>query len=320
MDNSTAVKIAVAGIGGVGGYIGGKLALHYSGNKNVEVSFICRGATHQAIHENGLQLIIGGVTHACFPDKLVASATELGEVDVLLVCTKTYSVNEVLKQYSNCITPDTIVITTQNTISGKDNIGSLLSAEQLVEGCIYISANRIAPGVIKQNAGPEKLIFGTNGKPIEHLTKINSLLKDAGIETILSSDINYWLWKKFMFVSAAAVATSVYAIPYAALTGNKEAFELYRALTAELLLIANKKGIRTDADTLESNCRLLETFSTDAMSSLLLDLKNGYRAEISSLVVDVINTAKTLNVAAISYQQSLSELEAQYPHITEQQK
>ena len=37
------IKIAIAGIGGIGGYIGGKLAKYYSSIENVEIIFIARG-------------------------------------------------------------------------------------------------------------------------------------------------------------------------------------------------------------------------------------------------------------------------------------
>ena len=37
------MKIAIVGIGGVGGYYGGLLAKQYSDDENVEIVFIARG-------------------------------------------------------------------------------------------------------------------------------------------------------------------------------------------------------------------------------------------------------------------------------------
>ena len=50
-------RIAVLGIGGVGGFLGGKLAAAYSNTADVEIIFIARGSNAQAIKENGLKLI-----------------------------------------------------------------------------------------------------------------------------------------------------------------------------------------------------------------------------------------------------------------------
>ncbi len=51
------MKIAVAGIGGVGGYLGGKLARHYAGDKGVEIVFVARGKHLEEIRKNGLEVI-----------------------------------------------------------------------------------------------------------------------------------------------------------------------------------------------------------------------------------------------------------------------
>ena len=48
-------KIAILGIGGVGGYLGGRLAAKYAGLADVEVIFIARGKNAEAIKSNGLK-------------------------------------------------------------------------------------------------------------------------------------------------------------------------------------------------------------------------------------------------------------------------
>lgn len=51
------MKIAIIGVGGVGGYFGGKLATHYANNKDVDVTFIARGKHLEEIQNNGLKVI-----------------------------------------------------------------------------------------------------------------------------------------------------------------------------------------------------------------------------------------------------------------------
>lgn len=50
------VKIAISGIGAVGGYYGGSLAAYYENNDDVDIFFISRGKNLEAIKENGLQI------------------------------------------------------------------------------------------------------------------------------------------------------------------------------------------------------------------------------------------------------------------------
>ena len=45
------------GVGGVGGYFGGKLARHYINNKNVDITFFARGKHLKEIQNNGVKII-----------------------------------------------------------------------------------------------------------------------------------------------------------------------------------------------------------------------------------------------------------------------
>ena len=51
------MKIAVVGIGGIGGYYGGLLAKKYSGSKDVEIVFVARGRHLDEIKARGLQFV-----------------------------------------------------------------------------------------------------------------------------------------------------------------------------------------------------------------------------------------------------------------------
>jgi 2-dehydropantoate 2-reductase len=50
------VKITVVGLGGVGGYFGGKIAREYAGSSEHRVFLVARGAHLAAIRSDGLLL------------------------------------------------------------------------------------------------------------------------------------------------------------------------------------------------------------------------------------------------------------------------
>lgn len=50
------IKIAISGIGAVGGYYGGLLAAHYQDSEDVDIFFISRGENLKAIKEFGLEI------------------------------------------------------------------------------------------------------------------------------------------------------------------------------------------------------------------------------------------------------------------------
>ena len=81
-------RIAIAGIGGIGGYIGGKLAHHYSNIENVEIVFIARGEMAEAINKKGLWLQSNDTSFKGMPTLTSDNPLEIGTVDIFIVCTK----------------------------------------------------------------------------------------------------------------------------------------------------------------------------------------------------------------------------------------
>lgn len=313
MENQNKIKIAIAGIGGIGGYIGGKLALHYANNPKVEIIFICRVEHYDAIKSKGLDLITNNQTYTCVPHLVSYEASEIGKLEALIICTKNFAVEDLLKKYANCITSNTIIITTQNSVSGKETIAPLLPKEAtLLEGAIYIGSNQIAPGKIHHLSGPSKFIFGTNGSDNAKGKLIAEVLNKADIDTTFTTNINSVLWKKFMFVSPAAIVTALYNITIPAILQNYEARTLYTALITELMFLAKTKNIEIDEDTIANNCKLLENFAPTVKSSFQLDLEKNKRTEINSLVHYVIAELVANDLKANSYKSALNELAEKY--------
>lgn len=313
MENQNKIKIAIAGIGGIGGYIGGKLAHYYSSSNDVQICFICRGEHCKAIKENGLELISNNQTLSCHPHLVSSNPDEIGKLEVLIICTKNFAVEEILIKYAACITTNTVVITTQNTVSGKESISPFLPKDTtLLEGAIYIGSNLISPGKISHISGPSKFIFGTNCLNDVKGKFIAETLNNAGIDTTFATNINSILWKKFMFVSPAAIVTALFNITIPQIASNNKALELYKNLIADLILLAKAKNIEVDANTITNNCSLLQNFAPTVKSSFQLDLEKNKRTEINSLMHFVITESKKHGLPANNYIHALKEISEQY--------
>ena len=84
------MRIAVLGIGGVGGYYGGKLARHYDSGGDVEVAFIARGEHLEQIRKRGLKLLTPEGNLTATPAIATDNPNEIGLVDLMIICVKTY--------------------------------------------------------------------------------------------------------------------------------------------------------------------------------------------------------------------------------------
>src|SRR5262245_18466746 len=83
------MRIAIFGTGGVGGYFGGRLA-----QAGEDVTLIARGEHLRAIKTQGLKVDSLKGDFLILPAKATNNATEVGEVDLVIVGVKAWQVPE----------------------------------------------------------------------------------------------------------------------------------------------------------------------------------------------------------------------------------
>jgi 2-dehydropantoate 2-reductase len=123
------MRIAVVATGGVGGYYGAVLA-----QKKHEVIFIARGAHLRSIQSNGLQIksVLGDflITPAQAADK----PAEVGPVDLVLFCTKTYDTEMAAQQAKPLVGSPTTIVSLQNGLDAHERIGNIVGIEHMAGG------------------------------------------------------------------------------------------------------------------------------------------------------------------------------------------
>ena len=119
----TSLKIAVYGVGGVGGYFGATLAR--AGNP---VSLIARGEHLQAIRDHGLTIATPKEEFTMKPVVASDSPADIGPVDIVLVGVKAWQVVEAAKTMRPLLKPDTRVVPLQNGVEAVDDLAKVLGA------------------------------------------------------------------------------------------------------------------------------------------------------------------------------------------------
>ncbi|HEX6224119.1 MAG TPA: 2-dehydropantoate 2-reductase N-terminal domain-containing protein, partial [Chryseolinea sp.] len=80
------MKIAIIGLGGVGGYVGYHLLSAFKENRDVRIDFVARGTHGAAIREHGLALSSNGVTlDLVMPDRVLPKLPP-DTYDLILIC------------------------------------------------------------------------------------------------------------------------------------------------------------------------------------------------------------------------------------------
>ena len=301
-------RIGILGMGGVGGYFGGLLAKEYYKSDSVEVVFIARGETQKVISKNGLKIVTDSDEIIAFPFVVSNDSEVIGKLDFLICATKTYDIEESLNSIKKCITKNTVILPLYNGVDASERISELFPENEVLQGCVYVVAMILSPGIIKKTGVYEKLFFGSTMASLTTLNKLQSIFKTAGIESYLVENIDEVIWEKFVFISALASATSYLNENIGDILKNKASRELYFSLLNEITLLAAVKGLNLPEDIIMQSILKLEKSPHDATSSMHRDFIALRKNELESLTGFVINEAQKYEVDVPTYEMVYKKL------------
>ncbi|MBW2640814.1 MAG: 2-dehydropantoate 2-reductase [Deltaproteobacteria bacterium] len=264
------MKIAIIGVGGVGGYFGGKLAMHYANNKDVDVTFIARGKHLKEIQNNGLKVITQQGTFIAKPDKAIDNPVSGSIFDLIIFCVKSYDLEDSAKLFKNCVNEQTVAITVLNGVNNTERLKRVLLDAQILNGCVYISAFVKEPGIVCQAGGTCKFFFGSDTEKKNYI-KIEQVLKDAGIAAEYRKDIKEIVWEKYLFVSPLASATSFYQKTFGEIMEDEQCKNLLQGLLKETEGVAKFQKVNLPKDIFQKSLDKIALFPYDTKSSLQMD-------------------------------------------------
>ncbi len=274
------MKIAVFGIGGVGGIVGGALAKDHP-----DTYFYVRGENLDTIRRNGLKVesaVFGDFTAR--PKLASDKASELGAMDVVFVSCKGYSLKSACEAISPMVRPDTAVIPLLNGVIVSDLMEPLLPPCVLADGTIRVFSRLENPGHIIQSAEMCSIAFGMkDGSRPAKLDELAAVLNKAGLKTTVSENILAESWSKYVMMCGNSVLFCYYDGPAGKVREDPQHGNVLRAVTGELVAVAAAKGVALPADTADKVAAVFSKMPPDAMSSLYRDLSSGKPARETEL-------------------------------------
>lgn len=308
MEVKAKFRIVVLGIGGVGGYFGGKLAAHFAASEDVEIIFIARGENEKAIKNNGLRIITADGQETAKPAFVTNEASESGEVDLFLICTKAYDLEESIRKYRVCFGAKTAILPLLNGVDNAEKIQKILPQAEVWNGCAFIVSRLDSPGVIKVNSDIKLLQFGSLAGTKEKLQLTENLFKEAGINAELSGDIEKTIWEKFIFISSLATLTSYLDTNIGGVNSSPENRKLLAELVAEVTQLAVAKKINVAENIAEITLHKIAGAPPESTSSMHSDFLKKGKTELESLTGYIVAQAKALNIKTPFYERLYGEL------------
>lgn len=271
------MRIAVIGAGAIGGFYGAALA-----SAGHDVSFIARGATLGALRTEGLRIV--GRQSLTLKVPATDDAAQIGPVDVVLMCTKTFQVADATHTYLPALMgPGTLVVTTQNGVQAPFVLEKIIGREHVAPGVCRVWSKIAEPGVIDLMGGPKSLVVGTWDDAVTPvLSDFRQALRQAGIATTDTTDIWTELWTKVIHVVPQGAVGALLDAPLGSLLERH--LPLYRRAMTETAEVARAHGARLAGDVVEATLSFLATQDPSSTTSFQRDLTAGRPSEFAAQV------------------------------------
>jgi 2-dehydropantoate 2-reductase len=300
------LKIAIIGVGAIGGFVGIRLAL-----AGEDVTFIARGANLAALRERGIRLVAAdGGEQAVAQVTATDDYSAAGPQDMVILALKAHQVEAVAREVPKLFGPQTIVVPMQNgipywyfhgypgalagtrvnSVDPHGLIGAHIPAERVIGCVVYPAAELLAPGVIKHVEGNRFPVGEPNGQSTDRVRQVSECFIGGGLQAPVLGDIRAEIWLKlwgnltFNPISALARATLADICRY------PPSRAVAAAMMTEAQTVANKLGV-TFRVPLEKRISGAERVGHHK-TSMLQDIEAGRTIEIEALLGSVVELAR----------------------------
>lgn len=295
--NPNEKRIAVVGVGGVGGYLAGMLAVAYP-----HVTLVARAGRGAAIRQNGM------VLHSDYqgeivarPERVVESSALMGPHDIVFLCVKNNSLEQACAELKASMTPETIVVPVMNGADPGDRCRDLLGTGVVVDALIYIVAFANDDYSVTQCGKYANLKIGSKAvgaKADAAVAEVAATLAGAGVDAVVSDDIERDVWRKYLLNCALNVLTAAYDATVGELRADPEKMQEFSDLVHEAYGVARCKGVNVGEDDVAG---IIKRFRTElpagSTSSLQRDGASGCRGELDTFCGYIVKEADRLGVS-----------------------
>lgn len=240
-----------------------------------------------------------------------ASTGDSAAPDVIFVCVKGYSLDGVVPFLNSAAGPDTVIIPILNIFGTGGRLQEKLPGKYVLDGCIYVSANREAPGLIRQHAPILRVLFGARRgqetRPV--LDEIQKDLNECGITGIHSENIERDALGKFSYVSPIGAAGLYFGAVAGDFQRDPEKRAFFAAMIREIARLAKAMGFPFQEDYVKLNMEIMDKLPPDADTSMQRDVAAGRQSEVDGLVYQVVRMGKKYSLPLPYYEKVAAELE-----------
>lgn len=286
------MNIVIYGTGGVGGYFGARLA--QAGNK---VTFIARGKHLEAIQNKGLQLKSVNGDYLVKPANATANILEVKNIDLVLVCVKTWQLKEVAEIIKPVLNENTMVISLLNGCENSEVLSSVINKKHVLGGLCKVVSFVEDYGVINHVAYEPTIVFGElNNVKTERAHQFENVLNNANITNKLADDIQKEIWTKYLYITTVSALGALTRATHGEMLASQYIKNMMLQTAEEIYAIAKAKGVNLHESSIEKQFVIIESLPYDTTASLQRDIMSGKPSELEAQNGAIVRMGKELGI------------------------
>lgn len=247
-------KIALIGPGAIGGTLAGWLE-----TKADNDLVICSRNSFKVL------VVDSPIRSLASSPRVITDSSLAGPIDWILICTKTYQIEDAADWILPLSHAGTHIAVIQNGVEHLANLSPYVSADRIVPVIIDCPAERSEPGKIQQRGSVLMTVPNTLSS-----STFASLFPAEGFEIRLTDDWNTAAWRKLCINSGGAV--SALLNQPANVVQEENAANIMRNLIRECIEVARAEGVQIEDSTVEKIITGQALATEGAMNSIHADL------------------------------------------------
>lgn len=269
------MRIAVMGAGGIGGYVGGRLAV-----SGADVTFIARGAHLEALQSHGLTIETPEGPIKLPKVRATSDPKAAGPVDLVLFTVKLADAEAAAAAIAPLMGPATRVLPLQNGIDSKAILERHVGPGRVAVGIIYLPARIERPGVIRYPGGPHVIMADAleDDPVMAELFAMSDAMVGLDVQPHAAPDA--MVWGKFVDLVAFSGVTCLARSPIGRVRAHPETVDYLRTLLEENVAVARAEGFALPDDHVEQRLAFACALPDAIKSSMLMDLEAGKPLEL----------------------------------------
>ncbi len=305
-------SVCVYGIGGVGGYFGGRIAHEIGkGNCTTQVYFIGRGEHLKAIQQHGSNLITDKEEFLCFPNIATDNIRHIPTPDLYLLCVKGYDLDNAVASISKNISADTIILPLLNGVDIYERIRTNLQKAIVLPACVYVSSSIEKPGTIRQKGLEGHIVFGKDPRYLNYNYEyLVEFFNEIGISNTWYDNPYPAIWEKYIFITAFSLMTAYSGKTIGVVLADDKLKRMTENIMKEVVLVGKTKNINFKQDVVEKTLQKAKDFPYETKTSFQRDYEKGNtRNEGDIFGGTLIRLAKEYNISIPTITEACSALE-----------